>query len=349
MKLRNSGKLDAELTANLQAFGKLLNGGKVSSELLDLILDNLSRLEARDVGRTTPNSSRLTRPCSGSSSGSPTVEIVSPRPSHKELLAKYPKLAWLFLFHHDGYIRENALSAIHSPPQSPFMLAAIALRLNDWVDEVRSESLRCFSRIAPHLPASLVEAVSHYFLDRWRYWGRWDASMVLAIDQLLERPDIVTAIVRRFQTALVGPLATMLSYALRHPTYDSSLVLLATTAKVPSVRATAIQTIVQGYAKWPTGFVQQWVDKRYGFKRRVVTYDRRTLSVSVPVNEVIALGLQSRSVMVRRVSAQGLIEHGKNFPELEKTIAQLMRDNDASIRERGLFLNKHQKERSDGE
>jgi hypothetical protein len=56
-----------------------------------------------------------------------------PFPSDRELLAANADLAWLFLFHPSGYLRETALDHIITPPTSPFFLAALAWRLNDWV------------------------------------------------------------------------------------------------------------------------------------------------------------------------------------------------------------------------
>jgi hypothetical protein len=54
--------------------------------------------------------------------------------SEQVLLGQNPDIAWLFLFHPSGYVRQAALDCISDPPNSPFYLAALVWRLNDWVE-----------------------------------------------------------------------------------------------------------------------------------------------------------------------------------------------------------------------
>ena len=75
-----------------------------------------------------------------------------------ELLRQHPKLALLFTFHHDGFVREEALSHLEDPPTCQFMLAAILVRLNDWVPEVRNAADAYLSRTIVHTSADAIFA-----------------------------------------------------------------------------------------------------------------------------------------------------------------------------------------------
>lgn len=77
--------------------------------------------------------------------------------SERELLLKTPGLEYLYIFHREGRIREQALDRIHGPIPNEFLVAAIAWRLNDWVPNVRAAARRCaercFEKTAPQILA----------------------------------------------------------------------------------------------------------------------------------------------------------------------------------------------------
>ncbi|WP_334379499.1 hypothetical protein [Bradyrhizobium sp. AZCC 1577] len=145
-----------------------------------------------------------------------------PFPSDRELLAANADLAWLFLFHPSGYLREAALNHITTPPTSPFFLAALAWRLNDWAEPVRQAAKRCVKRIALDLAAAVAADAAVYLLERRFVWGRWrDEANIL--DLVLTRDDVLAALATRLQKQSTGPLAACLRHALRYPGMDQHL------------------------------------------------------------------------------------------------------------------------------
>jgi hypothetical protein len=263
-----------------------------------------------------------------------------PFPSDGELLAANADLAWLFLFHPSGYLREAALYHITTPPTSPFFLAALAWRLNDWAEPVRQAAKRCVKRIAPDLAAAVAADAAVYLLERRFVWGRWrDEANVL--DLVLTRDDVLAALATRLQKQSTGPLAACLRHALRYPGMDQHLPRLAKAAVQPSVRAAAYRCLISGKAIWPVGFEWTWVDKVYGLRRRTPVLRTRTIQRDRPPADFVETGIRDKSPFVRKVAADAMIAVRSEIPDEGPLIAHLVTDRSSLVRSRADFLLRH--------
>src|SRR5262245_20229256 len=117
---------------------------------------------------------------------SPTVTF----PPDRELLAANANLAWLFLFHPSGYLRLAALHRINTAPASPFFLAALAWRLNDWVPQVREAARLCAERELPLVDAQVAATAARYLLGRRIAWSRWTHEQI-TLDRVFARKDVL--------------------------------------------------------------------------------------------------------------------------------------------------------------
>ncbi|WKL57737.1 hypothetical protein Q1W73_01785 [Asticcacaulis sp. ZE23SCel15] len=339
------------LPLNIQAalidFGKALSKGHVVEAQLDALIKDLDTLPAQAI--TAVDSSiayfaELHRPTHTNTS---LLSLFQPDISALALLNKTPKLAHIYLFHRDGYVREAALHSFTTAPQSPFFLAAIAYRLNDWVQPVRVTAQYCAKRIFPKVAPEVVVGAAPYLISRWRYWGRWKQEDASIIDSLFDRTDVMALWAERYSRAITGPLGTELRFILRSDGFDTYLHGLARGAIAPSVRATALKALLDGFASWPIGFDRQWIDKRFYIYRRITRYAQRDLKVQCDKNILILEGLCDKSPAVRRIAADALIECRETFPEIIDAITRLQSDRSPSIRERGDFLARKRAEEID--
>jgi len=188
-----------------------------------------------------------------------------PSPSEQALLKRNNDFAWLFLFHPSGHVREAALDCINSAPTSPFFFAALAWRLNDWVQPVRRAAERCAERVLHRTAADVAATAALYLLGRRLAWGRW-SDEAKALDKVFERKDVMAGIALRLTRQPTGALATYLRQALRYPAIDEHLPRIASTAIQPSVRAVAYRCLISGKAAWTVGFEWAWIDKVYGLR-----------------------------------------------------------------------------------
>ncbi len=258
----------------------------------------------------------------------------------KDLLKKYPNYAWLFLFHHSGYVREAALKAIHTPPASPFFFAALAWRLNDWVEPVRLAAKHCAERVFPLANTKVTAVAALYLLDRRFIWGRWNDEADI-LDAAFSSKEVVRALVAELGTRPTGRLTTSLRYALRYPDMDEHLQTLAATARQPAVRAVAYQCLLAGSASWPKGYEWIWIDKVYGLKKRVLTFETRAIAVTQPVEDLIRQGVRDKSPKVRSMAAEALIKARSQMPDADIIVRKLAEDRSLAVRSRADYLLRH--------
>jgi hypothetical protein len=260
--------------------------------------------------------------------------------TEKDLLRKNPDYAWLFLFHPSGYIREAALDAINSAPASPFLLSALAWRLNDWVQPVRQAAKRCAERVLRRADADVAANAALYLLDRRLVWSRWsDEPKVL--DSIFERKDVIAALTLLLQEQSTGRLAACLRNALRYPNLDEHLPRLATAAVQPAVRAVVYQCLISGKATWSVGFEWAWIDKIYGLRRRVPVLETRDIQRARAAADLIRESARDKSAIVRRVAADALIAARSQLPDEEALIALLAKDRSPAVRSRADFMLRH--------
>src|SRR5262249_28079363 len=138
----------------------------------------------------------------------------------------------VLMFNRNGYIREAALRAINQLPDTPFFLAALVWRLNDWVEPVRRAAEDCANRELPRLSIRTIVGTAPFLLERMPHWGRWGAPPAVMLETLA-RPDCEPELVVKFaKTAEIS--AGALRGALRFGLLDNHLLSVSRTAKRPS-------------------------------------------------------------------------------------------------------------------
>ena len=325
--------LSPSLTEKLATLGARLGRVRQDQELA-IVLDELSRLPASSIVRAAREIEVAAR------LGWWQRPEASPPKTGQELMKDNPAYAWLFLFHPNGYRREAALAAIHTPPASAFFLAALAWRLNDWVPSVRQAAVRCAARVLQDAATEIAADGAIYLLDRRVVWGRWrDEASIL--DGLFARSDVMAAVALHLQERPTGPLASRLRHALRYASIDGHLLLLATTAKQPSVRAIAYQSLITGRAAWVAGFEQVWIDKVFNKRRRVPRFETREIQRPRAVADLIRQAASDKSAAVRKVAADGLIAMRSELDNADELIARFASDESPAVRSRADYLLRH--------
>jgi hypothetical protein len=254
-----------------------------------------------------------------------------------EQLLKLPELPYLFLFHYDGRMREAALHRISGELPSPFLFAAVALRLNDWAEPVRAAALACAERCFPLTPPDVVAGAATAVLLRHDSWGRWDREREV-VEAAFARPDVGAGLADVLVNAETGPASRMLRAALKHDALDLHLQRLATEARQPSVRAVAVQTLADGRASWPAGSEWKWVDKSMGERIRVPKFGSRDIAALASRESVVRAAALDRSALVRRASLDALIRYSPGTEEARELAARLAMDPSRSVRERAAFI-----------
>jgi hypothetical protein len=255
-------------------------------------------------------------------------------------MAKNPDYAWLFLFHPDGHVREAALQSVNAFPGSAFFLAALAWRLNDWVEPVRAAARRCVERISIEVPAAVAADAAPYLLERRLVWGRWHDEAE-ALDLIFARSDVLAAVATLLQKRPTGSLGACLGNALRYPSIDPYLPQLAAAAIQPAVRAIAYRCLISGKAIWPIGFEWAWIDKVYGLRRRIPTLHTRNIQRDRPAVDFVSAGIRDKSPFVRKVVADAMIAVRTQIPNEEALAAHLAMDRSSAVRSRADFLLRH--------
>ena len=263
--------------------------------------------------------------------------LISLRPSDTEQLLRTPGLEYLFLFHRDGRLREAALRKIAGGLPNPFLFAAILWRLNDWAAPVREAAVLCARRSFPLTDPAIVARTATELLVRQASWGRWRSEREI-LDSVFGRDDVAAHLAELIVGGRTGPQASTLRYALRTPALDRHLERIAREAAQPSVRAAALDSLINGRAEWPSGSDWQWIDKSMGLRRRITVFAHRPLTVAPAREELIAAGIGDPSAVVRRVALTGVIRHLPGTAEGRALATPLLADRSPSVRERAEFI-----------
>jgi hypothetical protein len=260
---------------------------------------------------------------------------------HKEDLAvleSLPDAAYLFLFHRNGYLRQASLERLACPVPTPFLAATLAWRRNDWVRQVRQSAeaamARCFLLTGP-------EVLAPFYLESIRVrstWQRWNDQGMLALDTHAGRPDVAARIARLLAERISGPLPTSARKLTRHAAFDPFLGMLAREARVPGVRAVAIEAPAKGFAEWEDGFETFWINKPEGISGRRPRMSRRALAVANDRNAALRLGLADRSAEVRRSALRAIIADGLGDAGLAELTRPLLQDRSPSVRAKAAFI-----------
>ncbi|WP_350459892.1 hypothetical protein [Amaricoccus sp.] len=259
------------------------------------------------------------------------------RVSDAEQLRKLPDLSCLFLFHNIGQIREEALRRIEGGLPSPFLFAAVVLRLNDWAPPVRSAAFECARRCFPMTPPEVIAEAAMDLLLRQDSWQRWDREREV-VDMAFARPDVGAKLADLILNAQTGPASRVLRAALKQDSLDPHLERMAGQAKQPSVRALAVRTIAEMKASWHAGTEYKWIDKSMGERVQVPILASRALTPRLPRQAVVAAATLDRSALVRRAALDALILHPVTSDQMRELAGRLARDTSRSVRERAAFI-----------
>lgn len=335
--------LAADLELLLASIGRRLENGESIAAELPAAIAGISALPAITISQAAPaiaNSAKLYR---WRAKPSLFEALLRRRLTDREQLLQVPHLQYLFLFHLDGRMREASLQRITGGLPSPFLFAAVALRLNDWVEQVREAALACANRCFPLTSPDVVAGAATALLLRQHSWGRWDKERE-AIDAAFGRADVATRLTADLVESQTGPASRTLRFVLKNDAVDQHLERLSTEAKQPSVRALAVQTIADKRASWPAGMEYKWVDKSMGLRTRVPTFQSRDISLPLHGARVIRAAASDRSAIVRRASLDALIRNRLSSKDAQELASRLIADPSPSVRERASFiLSRHAK------
>jgi hypothetical protein len=156
--------------------------------------------------------------------------------------------------------------------------------------------------------------------------------------EAFNRNDVAACLASLLIQGRTGPMSTTLRYALRTSAIDVHLDDIARDAVQPSVRAVALETLIEGRAKWPAGYGWEWIDKSMGLGRQVTIFDHRALDVVPSRDLLISRGIRDRSPVVRRVALDGVMRHMLSTREGQDCAALLAEDRSPPVRERAAFI-----------
>jgi hypothetical protein len=340
--------LSEDLRQRLSAIGdRLASGAPPEHAILERMIADLALLPDESVSRVWYEINAAMRLGWTRSTPPKFLSLLSrlyqPLPealSERDLLAGDPLYAWLFLFHSDGRIREAALDRLADPPTTAFFFAAIALRLNDWAEQVRAAAVRCAERVFPLVSPDLAARAALPLIDKAFQWERWSDERQ-ALDAVFANPAVLAQMFPLFMTGSNGPLATRLRQLLRYPGLDRDLPELARGAVQPSVRANALKCLIDRKVSWPIGHDWKWIDKAYNLRQRIVLTDSRPIVPDQAPEVFIRMGLDDRSAVVRRVAADAVIENRTTLSDVDVLVARMAADRSPAIRERADYMIRH--------
>lgn len=248
-----------------------------------------------------------------------------PKATRDEIKAvqEMPALAQVFMFHGDGRVREEAIRNLVGPLQYPASVYALFWRLNDWVPEVRSLSHKALKRVMPTTSATVVVPALYAVLPHLNSWGRWSSEGPKAIGEILGRPDISTWFLEDLKRKRQPNLGQIFRELSRNPVIDEHIECVFETALLPHIRTMALDMLLSERAYWLTGKSKRvWIDRSMGEYRTEAIFDQREISTTVVPIDMVAVGAQDRSAMVRRRSADGLIAL-RNDPDLRDELVEI--------------------------
>ena len=335
--MRTNAALPPRASNALTSIGlKLANGQALGPDVAEAV-SLLNTLDARSLAKAEREIVEAAALYRWRRTPSIIEKLFKRRVTDADQLSTVGGLEYIFLFHRDGRLREAALRKVSGPLPSPFVFAAVAWRLNDWVEPVRTAAAECAARAFPVSQASTIADAATVLLTRQATWGRWSAEKRV-LDAAFQRHDVVTCLADIVRHRLTGPMASLLRQVLRAPSVDEHLQRLSTEAAQPSVRATALHTLINGNAEWPVGWRWRWIDKSMGVRRHETAFESRPLSVQAEPETTIRTGLADRSAVVRNAAMSGLIQKQATVFDAKALAEPLLKDRSRAVREKAQFV-----------
>lgn len=329
--------LPAGVEQSLSALGLQLEAGQSVKAQLPAAIAALATLSPTTISRSAPAIRDAARLHHWRPQRTFWETLFATSLSDKEQLLQLPGLAYLFVFHGDGRIREAALQRMTGGLPNPFFYAAVAIRLNDWADPVRAAALACALRCFPLTAPEVIAATAESLLLRHDSWGRWGAEKEV-LEDAFARPDVAAALANLICEARTGPASRILRLVLKRDAMDRYLQTFAVEASQPAVRALAVQTMAGGKAGWISGTEWKWIDKSRGLRILVPTYEFRALSCIADRASLIEAAAADRFAAVRRAALDALIEDSPDREQAKAIAARLQSDKSPSVSERARFI-----------
>lgn len=306
--------------------------GDIRPAVLDGVEKALSALPARSVVWA---SSKVPREAGLWIQHPPPVSLPGWLTADSRALKRQPRLALPFLFHFSGHIREAALHTFEAGLASPFHVAAIAYRLNDWVPEVRAAAVAAIGRTFPGTHPAILADAATFLLPAMRDWGRQDQENGF-LEQTLLTPAVRDALFDQLMSTRSGPAAWLLRFLLIRSDFDGRLLDLGRKARLASVRALAMRALIESETRWHVGWRKQWTpDKAV---QRIKVWASRPIAAPAPTIDLIRIAAADRSALVRKTAADGLIAQPDLVKNLSDLVRQLAADRNRGLRERAEFI-----------
>lgn len=250
-------------------------------------------------------------------------------------LDEAPGLELVFLFNNDGHVREWALEKLQTTT-SPFVLAAVALRTNDWVGAVQRAAYRCAERTFGSAPPDAVATAFLAIAERMTQWRRGEADRTL--DRLFTKPATIGGVARLILAMEAGIGVRVLRHSLMGGAFDDRLLEFARDARNPAVRALAWQVLIDGEVRR-----RVWYDLEYDgwpprVVRRIPRFERRPFHRPIPLDEALDMAARDRSAAVRRIAADGLTKHRHTLQDPTQLVARLAADRSPAVRQRAEWV-----------
>jgi hypothetical protein len=257
------------------------------------------------------------------------------------LLRDHPDLGWLLMFHGSGYVRQAAMESLTTSPSCPFEVAAVAYRLNDWVSNVRAASTTYAREFLVTASAEAIGESAFFLLPQMNFLRRWDDQALSVLQDSIYRSEVLDEMLKQFTATRGGKVGRSLRLILQRDDFDIHLAKLAFDARLPTVRAIAVETLLMGRARWFLGYRREWVNKVYGITRRVAEFETRNVEIDFGVEEILEAAARDKSSLVRRIVADFLISKREQLTAEMAELSDVLRnDRSSSVRSRIDFLDR---------
>ena len=266
----------------------------------------------------------------------------------KELAAVelVPDLAFVFMFHGDGRIREHALRNLGGPLPSPANVFAVLRRLNDWVPQVRNAARDAALRSLPETSASVIVPALKSLLPGVSSWLRWEESGREIFGAVLRRADVAEALLATVISSREPKLGLVFRELSRSQSIDPQLERVWREARLPHIRAMALGALLCGKVTLPSHETRRvWIDRSLDRYRIEPVFLSRDVTVRPDRLALIAEAARDRMAIIRKRAADGLVLLRNDpdlRPHLEQTARRLENDSNMGVRERVAFFLKAQ-------
>lgn len=242
-----------------------------------------------------------------------------------EFLKAQPDLFWLLLFHSSGYIRQDAIKQLKRAPATEFEMAAILYRMNDWVDQVRTEAAIYASSYFPKTSAQVIGKSAFFLLPYSHQFRRWSNHERKIFEHTLNRSDVLDILHTELLSQRPGQISWLLRWLLKKPGFDHNLQELAQAAAIPIIRAIALDTLLLGQARWYDPNIKG---------NALARFMERQIDVSTDFETQLEIAAFDKSPKVRRMAADALLrKHQSTSKNMDRIANHLLSDKDAPVRD----------------